>query len=244
MTDHPFIPDVCLTCQGYGLIGGFQFNSEAPGYEVEPCPDCNDGEGNASSTKKEDDAMEQPDPFSELRGLIERATKAVDECPINSKNPRHAQADRSKACKRCGARDNENCGLIDGANYSVAKAAQTLVPALLDERDRLISDTDTLAFERDEFASKATTWEICSDSWKARALSAEGEVEALKEALKRAERALTPFADAEVAFLSAKARHRPGWSPPLRRDFLSEGQFNDAAAAHSIARQALSQEIG
>ena len=32
---------ICPTCNGHGLIGGFDAYSAAPGYIVEPCPDCN-----------------------------------------------------------------------------------------------------------------------------------------------------------------------------------------------------------
>lgn len=103
---------------------------------------------------------------------------------------------------------------------------------LLDERDRLKDDTETLAFERDEFASKATNWEICSDSWKARALSAEGEVEKLKAELTAA----TTIISAHQTLASGKIT-----DPTALMSLIA---WEEARRSEFLARQALSQEIG
>lgn len=175
-------------------------------------------EGGATAST-ENDTTSLISPFSELRGLIATGT------------PGPWREDG-----RTIVTDAEVIGNIvtDGPDWTNSEsdaywhhnrrlivAMHQALPSLLDERDRLISDTETLAFERDEFASKATTWGICSDSWKARALSAEGEVEKLKAALEAVKALAVPVKTP---------------TPNLLVGLLSR--------IHMLARQALSQEIG
>lgn len=105
-----------------------------------------DGEGNASTTKKEDDAMEQP--FSELRGLIERATPGPWYAAGGYVTRRHPEGAGFTASifhldemgQAFQAAPFQAVPFARADDAKLICAAVNALPALLDERDRLIGE--------------------------------------------------------------------------------------------------------
>jgi hypothetical protein len=65
---HPDPLEACPTCNGHGLIGGFEHNSGAPCYHVEPCPDCGVEQLDPDRLREDRDErrrMERENPYAE-----------------------------------------------------------------------------------------------------------------------------------------------------------------------------------
>lgn len=115
------------------------------------------------------DATQQPDPFSELRGLMERARYVLE---------------LDEKWGNFSAYTNVSRQLFKDMTATLDQ-----VQPLLDERDRLhegLRERGMRIFDIDpvtDALDALTEWKGYSDKFEARALSAEGEVEKLKAAL-------------------------------------------------------------
>lgn len=126
------------------------------------------------------DATQQPDPFSELRGLIERASPRP--WFQGMKGGGNVQSRRGPVADtlRFGNTSSEAVADYDNARLIVA-AVNSLGP-LLDERDRLIGENEALlSADREQHVRKVETgYHKAEAELTARAISAEGEVEKLQ----------------------------------------------------------------
>lgn len=157
---------------------------------------------------------QQPDPFSELRGLMTAANVLAG----------YPEGDESDADL--------------GRRFIAARAS---VQTLLDERDRLIGE----AAEAKRMAHEAFCIGVSHQEAR---LSAEGEVEKLKSALRQiVDRSPVPR---YLAVSPTPEQQRQARNSPLYEAgdaclyWINEGDFYLPATVNGIARQALSQEIG
>ena len=196
-------------------------------------------EGGATASTMNDTTSLKPDPFSELRGLMEKA----------SNRPWSWTDDNGVACPPLqwrlapgvlladGTSGTPGGDSIDRANAALIVAAVNALPALLDERDRLhegLRERGMRIFDIDpvtDALDALTEWKGYSDKFEARALSAEGEVEKLRD-----------IVDRSAAYMS---HQNDCCKISLRRGSCTCGMdLLDADIAAALARQALSQEIG
>lgn len=162
-----------------------------------------------------------------LRDLLEKATKGPWIAQEAANGARIVRAPGKSVCMTPAAY-LPGPKALNATNAAFIAAARSALPALLDEVEGLRDDKETLAFERDEFASKATTWEICSDSWKDRAQTAEGERDRLVALLEPFAEAAARYDDPQFGLEDDDCAQRHGVSGRLR-----VGHFRAARASLS-----------
>ena len=178
------------------------------------------------------DATQQPDTFSELRGLMERAT-GEGERPLpwtvwtscSYRRVKDANDRDVLSAYNQRADNHPDLSMPEDRLVALIKAVN-LIPALLDERDRLIERVAELtapevlaAIDTAEAAVRRLDDKLTATE--ARALSAEGEVARLKEIIGRIDNVARPVSAPTLGLLS-----------------------NLLDRVSTLARQALSQEIG